>query len=623
MAASLPFRSIRLTIIALITLFHTGTLPGQVADVIATVNTKKVVHPDPKLLLGITFDARSGMRGSSGPVGYHDTNGVMLPGIQSVFSDFPFSTLRYPANAISFGFNWKWSVGPSAKRPPQDIVGIGPAQAMKYGFDEFMAMTQAHGAVPKDIQIMVTIYSKGTTGLTQLQNTAAIDDAAQSAADWLEYANGKDSSVNLGGGVNWAAERMKNGHPAPYGIEIWNLGNEPWGPGEFGNDTAAADKYAAMVRPIIDSMLTRDPSVKITIPATGPATSQWNTTLMNHPLLKGKIYGISPHFFPDETVVNGAIPLGVAKVASALPAMIDSAVTKGLKVIVGDYAHGIPIANGVPIGDPDLAMQWQGANLSMDFLLMISQQQTIERANFWAYGLPSGTWHPIRLNSPGNYTLMPVAALYKKLFPLFLDRSVSVTTVSPKGSDGNSYAVRAGAFLSADSASLTVIAVNRDKNDPHLMSVNGVQGYSPIEIRMLSGDALIADVIRDEPAAADASGNFSLPPMSILAIRYSKAVVSSIAKEESLTYGDWQLENYPNPFNPVTTVQFRVQKSGRAVLSLYSTLGQQIAELYDGHAEAGTTMKYSLNAAGIGTGVYFLRLRSNGESITRRIVVLK
>ncbi len=623
MAASLPFRSIRLTIIALITLFHTGTLPGQVADVIATVNTKKVVHPEPKLLLGITFDARSGMRGSSGPVGYHDTNGVMLPGIQSVFSDFPFSTLRYPANAISFGFNWKWSVGPSAKRPPQDIVGIGPAQAMKYGFDEFMAMTQAHGAVPKDIQIMVTIYSKGTTGLTQLQNTAAIDDAAQSAADWLEYANGKDSSVNLGGGVNWAAERMKNGHPAPYGIEIWNLGNEPWGPGEFGNDTAAADKYAAMVRPIIDSMLTRDPSVKITIPATGPATSQWNTTLMNHPLLKGKIYGISPHFFPDETVVNGAIPLGVAKVASALPAMIDSAVTKGLKVIVGDYAHGIPIANGVPIGDPDLAMQWQGANLSMDFLLMISQQQTIERANFWAYGLPSGTWHPIRLNSPGNYTLMPVAALYKKLFPLFLDRSVSVTTVSPKGSDGNSYAVRAGAFLSADSASLTVIAVNRDKNDPHLMSVNGVQGYSPIEIRMLSGDALIADVIRDEPAAADASGNFSLPPMSILAIRYSKAVVSSIAKEESLTYGDWQLENYPNPFNPVTTVQFRVQKSGRAVLSLYSTLGQQIAELYDGHAEAGTTMKYSLNAAGIGTGVYFLRLRSNGESITRRIVVLK
>lgn len=622
MAASLPFRSIRLTIIALLTLIQAGTLPGQVADVIATVNTKKIVHPDPKLLLGITFDARSGMRGSSGPVGYHDTNGVMLPGIQSVFSDFPFSTLRYPANAISFGFNWKWSVGPSAKRQPQDIVGIGPAQVMKFGFDEFMAMTNAHGAASKDIQIMVSIYSKGTAGLTQLQNAAAIDDAAQSAADWVEYANGKDSSVNLGGGVNWAAERMKNGHPAPYGIEIWNLGNEPWGPGEFGNDTAAANKYAAMVRPIIDSMLTRDPSVKITIPATGPATSQWNTTLMNHPLLKGKIYGISPHFFPDETVVNGAIPLGVAKVAAALPAMIDSAVTKGLKVIVGDYAHGIPIANGIPTGDPDLAMQWQGANLSMDFLLMLSQQQTVERANFWAYGLPSGTWHPIRLNSPGNYTLMPVAALYKKLFPLFLDRSVSVVTVSPKGSDGNPYAVRAGAFMSADSASFTVIAVNRDKNDSHLMSVNGVQGYTPVEIRILSGDALTADVIRDEPASADASGNFSLPPMSVLVMRYGKDIAVKVRPTKKVASDFVVMQNFPNPFNPITTIQYTLPDAGAVTLTVYDYIGRVVFQTIHEDQSAGTHTQ-QFDASTLASGVYISELKSVGNVEYVRMMLLK
>jgi hypothetical protein len=616
-------RNRTLPLIALWIALIAGPLSAQTADVTVAVDVNTVINPRSTLLLGITYDARSSMRGASGPIGYHDTSGALLPGIQPLFGDFPVVSFRYPANAVSFGFNWKASVGHPALRPAQNIVGIGPAQPMKFGFDEFMAMTAARGALPKDVQIMLTIYTKGTPGLTQLQAAAAIDDAAISAADWVEYANGADSSKNPGGGVNWAAERMKNGHPAPYGIRIWNLGNEPWGSGEFGNDTAAANKYAATVRPIIDSMLTRDPSILITIPSTGPATSPWNTTLMNHPLLKGKVYAISPHFFPEETAVGGAIPLGVAKVETALPALIDSAKAKGWGVIVGDFAHGIPTANGVPVGDPNLAMQWQGANLTADFLLMISQQRNIERANFWAYGLPQGTWHPIRLNGPGSYTLLPAGMLYKKLFPLFLDRSVSVKTVSPKGSDGNAYSVRAGGFMSADSHSLSIIAVNRDKQDSHIVSVSGVAGYSVVDATLMTGGSLTAEVIDAQAVSPAPNGTFALPPMSVLSVRYGKTAVTAVSESNILPTGSLLLQNYPNPFNPSTTIQFRVRRSGRAVLTLYSMLGQQVAELFDGQTEAGAIVQHTFDATGLGSGIYFLQLRANGESATRRIVVLK
>lgn len=622
MTTAVQIRSKYVFIVLFLLLVPSDKCTSQSADVIVTVNAQSVINPNAKLLLGITYDARSSMRSVSGPVGYHDTNGVMLPGIQSLFGDFPMSTLRYPANAVSFGFNWKDAVGPAAQRKPQNIIGIGPAQPLKFGFDEFIAMAKSHGTEPGDIQIMVTIYSKASAGLTSLQAAAAIDDPALSAADWVEYANAPNNGSNWGGGIDWAAKRDTNGHPAPYGIKIWNLGNEPWAPGEFGNDTAAATKYVATILPIIDSMKRRDSTIKITIPATGPITSQWNTTVMNHPQLRGMIYGLSPHFFPEETVMNGTIPSGVAKVESALPAMAETTKAKGLKLIVGDYAHGIPIANGAPTGDPNLAMQWQGANLSADFLLLISQQHNIERANFWAYGLPLGTWHPIRLNSPGNYTLMPAGVLYKKLFPLFLDKSVSVKTTSPKGSDGNSYSVRAGAFIAADSSAVNVIAVNRDKNDIHIISVNGLSGYVFQDARMLSAAGLTSDLIDDQPITADGSGNVTMPPMSIVILQYKKSVATAIVKTGNAPAEFSLLQNYPNPFNPATSITYQLSTEGMTTLKVYDAIGRETATLVN---ETKAPGRYSVqfDGAAFSSGLYFARLHSGTKVGTIKMALFK
>jgi hypothetical protein len=614
--------SLRLSAFIIFALFGTERSSAQTPDVVITLDRHTVINKRSTLLLGITFDARSGMRGNNGPVGYHDTNGVLLPELQSLFGDLPFSTLRYPANAISYGFDWKRSVGPFAKRSPQNIIGIGPAQPMRFGFDEFMAMSKAHSASSADVQIMVSVYSKSDTGLKPLQAAAAMDNAAESAADWVEYANGPNNGTNWGGGRDWAAFRDSNGHPEPYGIMMWNLGNEPWADGEFGNDSVGVNKYLATIRPIIDSMLARDPSVRITIPATGPATSPWNKKMLNDLFLKDRIYGLSPHFFPDETSVNGSVILGVSKVETGLKAIADSAKKKGLRVIVGDYAHGIPMVNQVPSGDPDLAMQWQGANLSADFLMLMSQLPNVERVNFWAYGLPAATWHPIRYNTSGNYTLMPAAVMYKKFFPLFLDRSIGTTTVSPKGSDGNPYSVRAGGFISADSSLMTVIAVNRDKVLQTRMQLNGTTEYTRTKIIRWSASALTSDTVIEQEISADSNGTIVLPPMGIIAVQYDKNILH--VSNNTVTPAQFILEqNYPNPFNPSTVLSFTLDVSGLTTLTIYDALGREVLTLVNEYLEAGVVHQRIFHADQLAGGFYIARLTAIGDHQSRKMLLIK
>ena len=78
-------------------------------------------------------------------------------------------------------------------------------------------------------------------------------EVIQMAADWVEYANIPDDGINRGGGVNWAHERTLNGHPEPYGVRIWNIGNEPRGPTQPFNFNVVgnAAAFAALAQPII------------------------------------------------------------------------------------------------------------------------------------------------------------------------------------------------------------------------------------------------------------------------------------------------------------------------------------------------------------------------------------
>ncbi|MGE5313944.1 MAG: T9SS type A sorting domain-containing protein [Acidobacteriota bacterium] len=91
-----------------------------------------------------------------------------------------------------------------------------------------------------------------------------------------------------------------------------------------------------------------------------------------------------------------------------------------------------------------------------------------------------------------------------------------------------------------------------------------------------------------------------------------------------LAFSAYELtQNYPNPFNPSTTIRFAVAKTGRAVLDVYNTLGQNVRTLFDGVAEAGMMHSVVFDAKDIPSGLYFYALRSGGRTEVKRMQFVK
>jgi hypothetical protein len=86
---------------------------------------------------------------------------------------------------------------------------------------------------------------------------------------------------------------------------------------------------------------------------------------------------------------------------------------------------------------------------------------------------------------------------------------------------------------------------------------------------------------------------------------------------------DFFLSNaYPNPFNPVTTIRFHINKSSDVSLKIYDVLGNEVAKLIDEYKSAGD-YEVLFNAEGLASGTYFYKLESGSFKETKKIILLK
>jgi hypothetical protein len=81
-------------------------------------------------------------------------------------------------------------------------------------------------------------------------------------------------------------------------------------------------------------------------------------------------------------------------------------------------------------------------------------------------------------------------------------------------------------------------------------------------------------------------------------------------------------QNYPDPFNPTTTIRYSLPVDGHVCLKVYNTVGQEVAVLVDGLVSAGVHQA-TWNAANVPSGVYMYRLSTEGSAETRRMLLLK
>jgi hypothetical protein len=102
-------------------------------------------------------------------------------------------------------------------------------------------------------------------------------------------------------------------------------------------------------------------------------------------------------------------------------------------------------------------------------------------------------------------------------------------------------------------------------------------------------------------------------------------ILTNISRSYAVTVpSEMHLEqNYPNPFNSSTQISFSVPRSGRTSLTVYNTLGQSIATLFQGEAESGMTYRAQFQAHGLPSGIYLLRLEQNGQFRSRKMLYLQ
>jgi hypothetical protein len=80
--------------------------------------------------------------------------------------------------------------------------------------------------------------------------------------------------------------------------------------------------------------------------------------------------------------------------------------------------------------------------------------------------------------------------------------------------------------------------------------------------------------------------------------------------------------NYPNPFNPTTTIRYSVPVSGHVNLAVYDLQGREVAVLVNG-IQTAATYAVTWDGSGFPSGVYFCRVTAGKETFTGRMMLLK
>ncbi len=144
--------------------------------------------------------------------------------------------VRLPGGNFVSGWNWKDSIGPREQRKTHLDLAWFQVISNDVGHDEYLQWTERTGAEP-----MYTV-NLGTGGLND-------------ARDVVEY-------TNFEGGTYWSDLRKRNGHPAPYGVKIWYLGNEMDGPWQIASWEKNPTGYGVLAHETSKAMKFVDPTIE-------------------------------------------------------------------------------------------------------------------------------------------------------------------------------------------------------------------------------------------------------------------------------------------------------------------------------------------------------------------------
>ena len=272
------------------------------------------------------------------------------PQALSLVSALSPTVLRFPGGNHADEYFWEDGIGPHCLRPSPRPGQYEPF-GFNYGTDEHMALCEEIGA-----EAFLTVnYSCGVLG-DSLSALAPLSQRVGRAADWVEYCNAPNDGSNPNGGIEWAAQRAENGHPEPYNVKFWEIGNEVWrGSNPYRVDV---ETYAQDLKVFSRAMKAVDASIQIgSVGWIRPhwctqwnhSTLEWNATLLRMAHWDFDFLVVHCHY-PGSTNISGE-DFYRASLAGANQTLVD---LQEIRRIIDQEANSsigiVPGENGFTVG---------------------------------------------------------------------------------------------------------------------------------------------------------------------------------------------------------------------------------------------------------------------------------
>ncbi|OGD20526.1 MAG: hypothetical protein A2W03_02220 [Candidatus Aminicenantes bacterium RBG_16_63_16] len=263
--------------------------------------------------LEITSSGRGSFR--VGAVSLMPTDNVkgFRPEVLALLKELNAPVYRWPGGNFVSGYDWRDGIGDRDRRPPRKNPAWQGVEHNDVGIHEYLDLMRLTGAEP-----YITVNS-------------GLGDVAM-AVEELEYANGASDS-------KMGALRAANGHPEPWGVKFWAIGNEMYGDWQLGHMPLA--DYVKKHIQYAEAMKAMDPSIKVVaVGAVGP----WSETMLAEAADHMDL--ISEHFYvghkPGLLSHVNQMPSSVRRIADAhrkYRATITALKTKEVPVALDEWNY--------------------------------------------------------------------------------------------------------------------------------------------------------------------------------------------------------------------------------------------------------------------------------------------
>tara|TARA_B100000575_G_C23143744_1_gene666829 strand:+ start:6375 stop:8156 length:1782 start_codon:yes stop_codon:yes gene_type:complete len=150
---------------------------------------------------------------------------------------------------------------------------------------------------------------------------------------------------------------------------------------------------------------------------------------------------------------------------------------------------------------------------------------------------------------------------------------------------------------------------------------DGEWGQASIPIGVLRGQYIDMRMLSYEFVILEVNGvniEFALDD-----IYYDGLAGLNVENVELYSVQNFQLyDNYPNPFNPTTTISYNLYNSTNIKIEIYNTLGQRISELVNLNQQAGFH-RTSFDASGLPSGIYIYKISTPYYSESKKMILVK